>query len=83
MVVVVPPVCDHLSFSQLCFAALAACLMFAGQASADVTVSSTEPTTDILLDQFNFGGTSATNGRIRPTSDPTVEDLFSALIRAR
>ena len=44
MVVVVPPVCDHLSFSQLCFAALAACLMFAGQASADVTVSSTEPT---------------------------------------
>ena len=46
-----------MKITQLCFAALAACLMFAGQASADVIVSSTEPTTDVLLDQFHFGGT--------------------------
>ena len=79
MVVVVPPVCDHLSFSQLCFAALAACLMFAGQASADVTVSSTEPTTDIPLDQFHFGGTSATNGRIRTNIGPNGRGSFFSL----
>ena len=56
---------EIMKITQLCFAALAACLMFAGQASADVIVSSTEPTTDILLDQFHFGAGTATNGRAR------------------
>jgi len=55
-----------MKITRLCFAALAACLMFAGQASADI-VSSTEPTTNILLDQFhtNTVGTvvNASNAR--------------------
>ena len=64
--------------TQLCFAALAACLMFAGQASADVIVSSTEPTTDILLDQFHFGGGSPTNGRVGANIGPNARgSLFS------
>ena len=55
-----------MKFNQLCFAALAACFLFAGQASgqAPVVVSSTEPNFNILLDQFHTAGTTATNGRV-------------------
>ena len=42
-----------MKITRLCFAALAACLMFVGQASADIAVSDTEPTANILLDQFH------------------------------
>ena len=65
--------------TQLCFAALAACLMFAGQASADVIVSSTEPTTDILLDQFHFSAGTATNGRSRTNIGPNGRGTFFSL----
>ena len=65
--------------TRLCFAALAACLLFAGQASADVIVSSTEPTTDILLDQFHFGGTTATNGRARTDINTNARGSFFSL----
>ena len=68
-----------MKFTQLCFAALAACLMFAGQASADVIVSSTEPTTDILLDQFHFGAGTATNGRARTNIGPNGRGSFFSL----
>ena len=40
--------------TRLCFTALAACLMFAGQASAQfVDVLTAEPTANILLDQYH------------------------------
>ena len=68
-----------MKLTQLCFAALAACLMFAGQASADVIVSSTEPTTDILLDQFHFGGTTATNGRVSTDINANARGSFFSL----
>ena len=67
-----------MKISRLCFAALAACLMFVGQAPADIVISSAEPTTDILLDQFHFGGTAAANGRIRANIGPNARgSLFS------
>ena len=63
-----------MKFNQLCFAALAACFLFAGQASgqASVVVSSTEPTFNILLDQFHTAGTTATNGRITTNINATT-----------
>ena len=68
-----------MKFKHLLVAAWAACLLFAGQTSADVVVSSTEPTTDILLDQFHFGGTGPTNGRVRTDIDTNAGGSFFAL----
>ena len=65
--------------TRFCFAALAACLMFAGQAPADIIVSSTEPTTDILLDQFHFGGTSPTNGQVSTDINANARGSFFSL----
>ena len=44
--------------TQLCFAALAACLMFAGQASADIVTSNAAPTGDVLAGSLTGGSTS-------------------------
>ena len=48
-----------MKFSQLCFAALAACLMFAGQASADITTSNTAPTGDVLAGSLSGSSVGA------------------------
>ena len=44
--------------TQLCFAALAACLMFAGQASADIVTSDAAPTGDVLAGSLTGGSVS-------------------------
>ena len=41
--------------TQLCFAALAACLMFAGQASADIVTSDAAPTGNVLAGSLTGG----------------------------
>ena len=44
--------------TRLCFAALAACLMFVGQASADIVTSNAAPTGDVLAGSLTGGSTS-------------------------
>ena len=44
--------------TRLCFAALAACLMFVGQASADIITSNAAPTGDVLAGSLTGSSTS-------------------------
>ena len=45
--------------TRLCFAALAACLMFAGQASADIITSNAAPTGDVLAGSLTGSSVTA------------------------
>ena len=60
--------------------ALIASLSFQSSHAQIVSISPTEPTTDILLDQFHFGGaTTATNGRSRTNIGPNGRGSFFSL----
>ena len=66
--------------TRLCFTALAACLMFAGQASAQfVDVLTTEPTANILLDQYhtNVVGVNATTTNARGSAFSLDTNAFT------
>ena len=48
-----------MKITRLCFAALAACLMFAGQASADIITSNAAPTGDVLAGSLTGSSVTA------------------------
>ena len=64
---------------HLCIAALTTILFLGSHVSADVTVTSTEPTADILLDQFHIGGTMPTNGRVSTDINANARGSFFSL----
>ena len=69
--------------TQLCFAALAACLMFAGQASAQfVDVLTAEPTANILLDQYhtNVVGVNSTPTNARGSAFSLDTNVFNTAV---
>ena len=64
---------------HLCIAALTSILFLGSHVSADITTSTAEPTADILLDQFHFGGTMPTNGRVSTDIDTNARGSFFSL----
>ena len=64
---------------HLCIAALTTILFLGSHVSADVTVTATEPTADILLDQFHIGGTMPTNGRVSTDINANARGSFFSL----
>ena len=48
-----------MKITRLCFAALAACLMFAGQASADIVTSNAAPTGNVLAGSLTGSSVTA------------------------
>ena len=62
-----------MKITRLCFAALAACLMFAGQASADIITSNAAPTGDVLAGSLT--GTPVTT-TINASGTPGARGTF-------